>query len=330
MRRKKSFSVPRLMALVFILFLVIIIAVTIISFVRADRIMNIAPSPLDPFATNVIGKHQNVSFRSAEDQYTLKGWWLPHTTKDPKGTVILIHDRGANRLQFSLDTHHLYSFFTDSGFNVLAFDQRGCGDSSSGLHAYGYNVYEDVLAAIKYAKGKTPSLPLILMGYGAGNSAIWHAWNSLPSSLDEQVETANADEINLSRNDISGIIMDTPAKSTEDCIKSDIDATRLPLRKLFYWSIPLAIRLSTSNSADLDFLNLILDAPCPIYMTRNKFDEVYPPENINSLFSEVARLRSSTATIFETEGQGHVTGWIDQQGAYKDELGKFLQQWFGN
>lgn len=328
MRQGKKFNPLFVLAALLVLILLAVVLLGAVSFIRADRMMNLPATPLDPFAANIIGKHQNISFRSSQDQFKLNGWWLPHQTQTSKGTIILIHDRGKNRLQFGLKTHQLYDFFTEEGFNVLSFDQRGSGESSSGLHAYGYNVYEDVLAALKYVKSRTPKTPLILMGFGAGNSAIWQAWSQLP--VQDDVESNESDEIAISRQDISAIIMDTPVRSTEDCIISDINLSQLPAKWFFRWSIPLAMRLSAGNAKNIDFLESILDAPCPIYLTINRLDQVYAQNNTKILFNEIERLRSSTSSLTITEGSGHVTGWLDNQGVYKDSLREFLRFWFGD
>ncbi|MDI9461107.1 MAG: alpha/beta hydrolase [Saccharofermentanales bacterium] len=328
MQQKKRFKPLFVLAAMLVLILLTVILLGAVSFIRADRIMNLTATPLEPFAANIIGKHQNISFRSSQDQFKLNGWWLPSLTQTAKGTIILIHDRGKNRLQFGLETHKLYNFLTEEGFNVLSFDQRGSGESSSGLHAYGYNAYEDVLAALKYAKTRTPKMPLLLMGFGAGNSAIWQAWSKLP--VHDNAEADEYDEIVISRQDIGAIIMDTPVRSTEDCIISDINSSQLPAKWFFRWSIPLTMRLSAGNAKNIDFLELILEAHCPIYLTKNKFDQVYAQENTETLFNETKRLRSSTTSISVTEGSGHVTGWLDYQGTYKDSLREFLRFWFGH
>ncbi|HHU06838.1 MAG TPA: alpha/beta hydrolase [Clostridiaceae bacterium] len=330
MRKKRKLKLLPLLSFILAIFLIAVVALGIFSFMRADRMLNLEPTPLEPFATNIIGNHQNVSFRSSGDQIVHYGWWLPQSTHDlAKGTIVLIHDRGQNRLQFGLDTATLYDYFTSHGFNVLAFDQRGSGESSSALHAYGYNAYEDVFAALRYAKTRT-SAPLILMGFGAGNSAIWHAWDALPSKIDLDEDAQNAESITLTRSDISAVIMDTPVMSTEDCIVADIAATELPAQWFFQWSIPLAMRLSAGNSPGISFLNSMLDAPFPIFLTRSQEDTVYPKENTDVVFSEIERLRPATSTIFETPGTGHINGWVDYQGSYKEELSLFLERWFGH
>lgn len=331
MRKNRKFKLLSLLSVILAILIIAVIALGIFSFIRADSMLNLTPTPLEPFATNIIGNHQNISFRSSDDQIVFNGWWLPQSTQtQTKGTIILVHDRGQNRLQFGLETSTLYEFLTSRGFNVLAFDQRGSGESTSALHAYGYNAYEDVIAALLYVKGRVSASPLILMGFGAGNSAIWHAWDNLPSKIDIDEGAQEAEGVTLTRSDISAIIMDTPVMSTEDCIVADIAATELPAQWLFQWSIPFAMRLSAGNSPDIAFLNDMLDAPFPLFLTRSRDDTVYPKENTDIVFSEINRLRPATSTILETPGKGHINGWIDYQGSYKEELSLFLESWFGN
>ncbi len=330
MQKKKKHRLLTLLAVLIIAAIIAFIALGIASFVRAEKMLNLSPTPLEPFATNIIGKHQNISFKSADDQIKLNGWWLSHQGAAASGTIVMVHDRGKNRLQFDLDTAQLYKFLTAEGYNVLSFDQRGAGESSSGLHAYGYNAYEDVISALEYAKKKAPGSPLILMGFAAGNSAIWHAWHELPVEYEADADESTEKTAQILRSDIQAIIMDTPVKSTEDCIIADIEAADLPLKKIFQWSIPLAIRLSAGNSPHIDFLNGMLDAPCPIFLARNGYDDVYSKRNADIIFAEIKRLRPTTSTIFETDGNGHVSAWLDYQGGYKEALSVFLKRWFGN
>lgn len=330
-RSKRKIKLQAVVTVITVILLIAVLSLGIFSFARADSMLNLEPTPLEPFATNIIGNHQNISFRSSDGQITHHGWWLPQSSQSPsKATIILVHDRGENRLQFGLDTAPLFEFLTDSGFNVLAFDQRGAGESTTASHAYGYNAYEDVIAALSYVKRVQSGAPLILMGFGAGNSAIWHAWDNLPSKNDIDEDAQQEEGVLITRSDISAIIMDTPVMSTGDCIRADVAATNLPAQWLFQWSIPLAMRLSAGNSPDINFLNDMLDAPCPLFLTRSQEDSVYSQENTDIVFSEINRLRPATSTIYLTPGSGHVSGWLDYQGSYKEELNSFLDEWFGN
>ncbi len=303
---------------------ILIVAVFAISFSRAESLMHLEPTPLDPYVENMLGSKKNIKFTSNKGQITLYGWWIPASQGEPIATIVLVHDRDNNRLQFGQETVKFINFLTHSGFNVLSFDQRSCGQSGEGLHAYGYNAATDLEAALNYAKaaGETK---LIVYGFGSGNSLIWHCWHNLLESPDQDKEEKNS---SVTRQDIAGIIMDSPIRSTETCIKVQPEFQEYRFNFIFSQTIPYAIRLSAGNATDIDFLELMLKAPCPIFITRNKPDNFYPKDGTDEIFSELLRLRPSLTTAYETEVEGHISGWITKREDYEKSLKDFFNNWF--
>jgi uncharacterized protein len=80
--------------------------------------------------------HEDVSFKAA-DGVRLRGWYVP--ARNGVG-VILMHGSGGNRSGTALHARML----ARHGYGVLAFDQRGHGDSGGHGNLLGWNAYPDV------------------------------------------------------------------------------------------------------------------------------------------------------------------------------------------
>ncbi len=175
---KISFAVRRAVSIAVIL-AILIVAAGIVSFASANTLMRQKPDQLASFSSNVMPPFSVIGFQSLDDQTTLSGWMFPAKGK-PISTVILVHDSGKNRLQFGIDMPALYEFFVENHYNVLSFDLRHCGKSEGQLSAFGYAEWEDVIAAIQYARKFTTTQDVLLYGFGSGVTTTLFAWSRLP------------------------------------------------------------------------------------------------------------------------------------------------------
>ena len=166
----------------------VIVAAGAASFTAANQLMRQEPGQLQSFSSNVMPRFSVISFQSLDEQTTLSGWFFP-AQGDPVSTVILVHDSGKNRLQFDIDMPRFYEFFVTNHYNVISFDLRHTGKSEGHLSAYGYAEWEDVIAAIQYARRFTTTKDVLLFGFGSGVTASLFAWSRLP----EQVVTSAVD-----------------------------------------------------------------------------------------------------------------------------------------
>ncbi len=120
------------------------------------------PLTLDP------GKY-GLSYQAvatASDGVTLSGWWLPaDKTKKPLGTILLTHGAFKNREQVFLRAF----FLVKAGYQVLLFDQRGCGLSGDSPLSGGLLESKDFTAWALFVK-KTQRLkkPLVDFGFSMG------------------------------------------------------------------------------------------------------------------------------------------------------------------
>ncbi|MDD2534830.1 MAG: hypothetical protein PHC86_09065 [Eubacteriales bacterium] len=175
---KASFAVRRAVSIAVVI-AIMIVSAGIVSFASANTLMRQKPDQLASFSSNVMPPFSVISFQSLDEQTTLSGWMFPAQGK-PISTVIMVHDSGKNRLQFEIDMPALYEFFVENHYNVLSFDLRHAGKSEGQLSAYGYAEWEDVLAAIQYARQFTTTKDVLLYGFGSGVTTTLFAWARLP------------------------------------------------------------------------------------------------------------------------------------------------------
>jgi len=107
-----------------------------------------------------------VSLRST-DGVALKGWWLPSMTT-ARGNVIVAHGVDHTR-QVMLPRA---VFLVRGGYNVLALDLRGHGESAAQYASPGYLESRDVLGAIHYIRGRGEHGPIVMLGLSYGAAAV--------------------------------------------------------------------------------------------------------------------------------------------------------------
>lgn len=108
-------------------------------------------------------KGDTVSFRS-QDGVALKGWWLP-AEGTARASIIIAHGVDHTR-QVMLPRA---SFLVHGGYNVLALDLRGHGESAAQYASPGYLEARDILGAIQYIRSRNENTPVGVLGvsYGA-------------------------------------------------------------------------------------------------------------------------------------------------------------------
>lgn len=109
------------------------------------------------------------------DGLKLKGLFFP--AKNARGTVVLSHGYHCSARH---DFFDLPAAYLDRGFNVLLFDQRGCGKSEGNYVTMGVKESRDLGLWCRLAAEKTPGLPLLVHGMSMGGSTVLMALDVLP------------------------------------------------------------------------------------------------------------------------------------------------------
>lgn len=111
-------------------------------------------------------KGEVVSLRST-DGISLKAWWLP-AVGSARANVIIAHGVDHTR-QVMLPRA---VFLVRGGYNVLALDLRGHGESAAQYASPGYLESRDVLGAIEYVRERGEHAPIVLLGLSYGAAAV--------------------------------------------------------------------------------------------------------------------------------------------------------------
>lgn len=126
------------------------------------------------FAVTARAGKQDVTFRAA-DGFTLKGTFYSSDKPGPGPGVLLLHQCDGTRLVYD----HLATLLSTAGYNVLAFDFRGFGESKAGVYtdftAQRQKIMDlmpgDVDAALSFLGSQSAVNPRAL-GIVAGNCAV--------------------------------------------------------------------------------------------------------------------------------------------------------------
>jgi alpha-beta hydrolase superfamily lysophospholipase len=111
--------------------------------------------------------YTNVTFRSRIDDIRLSGWYIPAGRSEK--TIIVVDGYAAHRLSESA-AMPVVAVLVRHGFNVLTFDQRGCGSSGGDLVTLGLDEPRDVLGAVDWVRshgGRQVQIGILAYSLGA-------------------------------------------------------------------------------------------------------------------------------------------------------------------
>jgi pimeloyl-ACP methyl ester carboxylesterase len=104
--------------------------------------------------------------RIARDGVELRGWFFP-STSPARGTLVSLHGVGDNRAS----AIGVAQRFTSAGYDVLAYDSRGHGDSSGEHCTYGFHEKQDLKRMLDEVSAK----PIIVFGSSLGAAVALQA-----------------------------------------------------------------------------------------------------------------------------------------------------------
>ncbi len=307
----------------------VLVGIVISSFVKANQIMKEESQELSPFAANLLPDYSNVSFQTLKGDLNLYGWWINAQTEETLATVILVHSQGMNRLPFGLDSVDLFDNLTKAGCAVLTFDLRNSAESDGSLSSFGYMESDDVLAALKYAYTAAPNRPVVLFGVGSGTAAVLRAMIHMEEVYKAEDNKTHSDESELCNPDIvSALILDTPARSSDDFIAAKIAKEQSFGRYFLPRTVPLAIRLSSDNKAAQDYLSYLSQLTVPVLLLGYERDNLLPENAYMPLWAERERTHPSLTQTFQAKGSGHLTAFNSESGNYSKAVTDFINLWF--
>ncbi len=141
---------------------------------------------------------EDVAFRSA-DGVDLEGWWVP--APGAKGTVVMVH--GLNRSRIEMVRRA--PFVHQAGWNALLVDLRHHGASGGETTTFGVKEKEDVEAAVRLARERSPG-PVVVWGVSLGAASVVFAAAEDPA--------------------VGGVICDSSFRSLDDTVRHHLQLFR--------------------------------------------------------------------------------------------------------
>ena len=309
------------------------IALLIISFIAltvfsSNRLMNISKNEVTNVPSNILPSYSTTSFESADGQTSLQGWFFK--TKNPISTIIVVHDAGSNRLPFGVEMIDMLETWLDNGYNVFLFDQRNSGTSGGDICSYGYLEWQDVLGAISIVKQISVTTNVIIYGIGTGCTSSILAYKNLPpegaSELTLSSYSANIRNLGFDKSYIIGMILDSPAKESDDYIKPEVVQSE-PLGFITQYSVPYAIRVSAAGT-NISLAQEIARLPIPVLIIYGGHDTFIGADKIDQIITERSRLNSSITRSVMVPGAGYLEEYSINKNLYIDTVIDFLNSFY--
>jgi len=148
-KQKRPFSFRRVLRNFAILLLESCLLIYLVVSIGGAEIFtksaNRQPSPITPTYYNL--GFSNVSFPAADDNLTIRGWFVP---AESERAIIVLHGKDGDRVSWLEPSVPL----ARNGFNLLLIDLRGHGASDGSNFSYGQYEQRDVIGAVNYLKGR--------------------------------------------------------------------------------------------------------------------------------------------------------------------------------
>ena len=325
--RRRSPFITRI-ALVLSFVAVLLIAFIALTVFSSNRLMNVKGSVVSNVPSNILPSYSTCSFESADGQTSLQGWFFK--TKNPISTIIVVHDSGSNRLPFGVEMIDMLESWLENGYNVFLFDQRNCGTSGGDCSTYGYLEWQDVLGAIAIVKQISVTTDVILFGIGTGCTSSLLAYSNLPppglSEQDLSKYDKNVRNLEFDNTYIAGMILDSPAKETDDYIKPVVVRSE-PLGFLTQFSIPYAIRVS-SGGTNISLAAEIARLPIPVLIIYGGHDTYIGADKIDQIITERSRLNGSITRSVMVSGAGYLEEYGINKNLYIKTVNDFLNEFY--
>jgi len=322
-------SIPRMivyMALILSILAAAIVILLTITASSANKMMSIEKKAPSNIPSNILPSYSQTNFTSFDKQTNLSGWFFK--TDHPKSTIILVHNTGSNKMQFDLNTVDLVEDMLGSGYNVFLFDLRNSGESEGTISGYGYLEWMDVIGAIAHVRQISVTTNVILYGIGSGCSSVLLALDKLPAAGEyDQKYDANIQKLAFDRDYVIGVILDSPAKNSDDYIRPLVRKSS-PIGFLTQYTVPYAIRISAGENSSVDLSAEISRLQIPVCILYGDQDTFVGTSRISQIVSERERLHPSTTSSSVFSGAGYVDSFAKDPTGYRNAILDFLSLHF--
>ena len=248
---------------------------------------------------------EEVTFRSA-DGVELKGWWVG--APGAKGTVVMVHGLNRSRIEMLRRA----PFVHRAGWNALLFDLRHHGESGGQATTFGAHEREDVKAAVRLARERSPG-PVVAWGVSLGGASVVFA----------AAEDA----------DVAGVICDSSFRSLDDTVRHHVQlfrGFRWWMRLVPAWPVADLAVFWMGRRGGFDPAAADVQAAAarlagrPALFVANSDDRRMPKE----IAFDLKAAAGPDAEVLIVPGKSHGGAWRDGQAAYEAAAAVVLEASF--
>jgi fermentation-respiration switch protein FrsA (DUF1100 family) len=235
--------------------------------------------------------YETPRFKSS-DGVTLAALLLKSRTQPARGIVVYFHGNAGN-----LTGHFPYaSWLVDYGFDVLAFDYRGYGNSQG--HPFPQGLVRDGVAALEFAAARPGEtrVPIFVLGQSLGGAVAAAAVTSAKSVA------------------IRAMALESPFSSYRSVVRRKLDASRAARWLLRPW-LPWLV---TDEASPIE---AIKNRPrCPLVILHGTADRVVPVAEGLRLYDAAPEPKE----LWTIEGGDHVEAFTRFGDEYQPRLAAFF------
>jgi pimeloyl-ACP methyl ester carboxylesterase len=224
--------------------------------------------------------YQSVTFHARDERtgepLDLAAWWIPAEAKSDR-TVVLIHGYGDAKVGGIAWA----PVWRELGFHCLAIDLRAHGESGGRDSTAGYWERHDVNAVLNDLRAARPESTRHVALFGV--------------SLGAAVAVATAQ----ARDDLLGVVLDSPYPRYRDAIVAHATLMRMPLDRYRPLAVRWAERMSGADFERVRPTDLISSCPCPVLLIQGDNDPFVPPPDRQKLRDAFAKRGDSFRGVDE-------------------------------
>ena len=239
---------------------------------------------------------------TAEDGNTVPGTYFKNENESGK-CAILVHGAGGDRVS----TYPLAEGYLENGYDVIAIDQRGCGDNEDDKVTFGIHEKYDVEAMVKYARETLGEDKVIVHG----------------QSMGAQTTALYASEVEDGTGKADAVICDSPVPGMELILKEmfgDGDTDSVVANYLTGTSKIYMGLVDGIDFDDGDTIEMVKNDNMPTMIIVSEKDEVCLPDQVSEIYDNIA---SGEKQIMRVDS-AHIEGIIDDSEGYMNGVLDFL------
>ncbi|WP_157949932.1 alpha/beta hydrolase [Vallitalea okinawensis] len=225
------------------------------------------------------------------------------STQDTKdnNTVILVHGLGGDYVS----VYPQAEIYLESGWNVLALDQRGSGDSTNQKVSFGYYEKLDIKALVDYVKANTTDKKMVVHGFSMGAAT---------TGLYAGTEHANEN--------VDAVILDSAFDSMESMFLMVFEDMNTGLPGAYaVWCANMGLR--TKYNFDFDDANIVTalkNCNVPALVIQSEKDDLSTSDMGEALFESITGSKKEYWLV-DTK---HIEACIDYPVQYKERVMNFI------